>query len=262
MTVNLDRSPAAIERRRAEVDRRMSSVSATGEERNDARRRITSEIEAEDLKAAESAAAVDEANTERQRVAGIVRAGVDCGRPLQALRLALAGPVGVDQAKSILSALPLDTDAPEAALTLSEPAAFGGKAAQAERKRIGSIFAHPSAEGRFKSASALTLEGAEGIPVEAITAMLSGLPVDLVAPKYPSLEERDAEFASFGADDSGSTVMSKSEKIDAAWSRQIAAANKMIGAVDDAPRPSGQVISVEDDQNFGLASQMPGGDRR
>jgi len=256
----LDNSPSGIERRRAEVDRRMSSVSATGEARNEARRRITSEVEAEDMRAAETKAAEAEAASERSRIASIVSAGVDCGRPRQALRLALAGPVQPDQAKSILSGLPLDQDAPAAALTLPEHGAFGSEAAQAERRRISAVFSHPVTQGRFKSATALALEGAESIPADAIAAILGGLPKDAETPRFASLEERAEGLAEFGGDGGDIAAgMTKGEKAAAGWSRAVNEANSSLGVQPEEKRPSGSATSAEDDEGFGTVEALPDG---
>jgi hypothetical protein len=208
--------------------------------------------------ALEAEAALSEATAERQRVASIVQIGVDCGRPRQALPLALSGPVGADQAQSILSGLPLDQDAPEAALVLPEHGTFGSEAAQAERKRIGSVFAHPAAQGRFKSACALALEGAELIPAEAIASMLAGLPKDAAAPRLKTIEERAEGLAEFGDGDIAAG-MTKGEKAAAGWSRAVSEANAGLGVQSDEPRPSGSATSADDDEGFGTVEALPEG---
>lgn len=257
--INLDQSPAARQRREQTVESRMASVTATGPDRAAARKQIEADVEREEVAALEAEAALSEANTERGRIAAIVSAGVDMGRPLQALRLALSGPVGVDQAKSILSGLPLDQDAPEAALVLPEHGTFGSEAAQAERKRIASVFAHPAASGRFKSTCALTLEGHEGIPADAIAAMLAGLPKDAAAPRFASLEERAADLAEFGDGGDIAAGQTKGEKVAAGWSRAVSSANASLGVQTEETRPTGSATSAEDDATFGTVDALPEG---
>jgi hypothetical protein len=256
--IELDQSPAARQRREQTVESRMASVTATGSDRAAARKQIEQDVEREEVAALEAEAAQAEAAAERGRIASIVQIGVDCGRPHQALRLALAGPVQPDQAKSILSGLPLDQDAPAAALTLPEHGAFGSEAAQAERRRIGSVFAHPAASGRFKSACALALHGAEPIPAEAISAMLAGLPKDAAAPHIPSLEERAEGLAEFGDGDIAAG-MTKGEKAAAGWSRAVSEANATLGVEPQEKRPSGSATSAEDDEAFGTTATLPDG---
>lgn len=257
--IELSQTPEAIQRRTAEVQRRMKGVTMNGEAYHEARRKAEAEVEAEELAQAETATAHAEAGSERARIASIVQMGTDMGRPKQALRLALSGPVGIDQAKSILSTLPEDDDAPEAALTLPEHGGFGSEAAQMERQRISGVFAHPAASGRFKSASALALEGSEAIPAEAVAAILAGLPKDAAAPRFATLEERAEGLAEFGADDGFSAAPTKGQKTASAWSRAISEANEMIGAGGEKSRPSGRVVSVDDDPDFGTTAAMPEG---
>jgi hypothetical protein len=259
MTVKLDQSPAARQRREQTVESRMASVTATGADRAKARKAIEADVEREELSALEASAAQAEATAERSRIASIAQIGVDCGRPKQALRLALSGPVGPDQAKSILSGLPLDQDAPEAALVLPEHGTFGSEAAQAERKRIASVFAHPAAQGRFKSASALTLEGHEAIPAEAIASMLAGLPKDAAAPRLKTLEEREEGLASFGDDAETAQGRTKGAKIAAGWSRAVSSANASLGVQSEDKRPSGAAMSVDEDEEFGTVDALPEG---
>ncbi|WP_226553576.1 hypothetical protein [Celeribacter naphthalenivorans] len=258
MTVKLDLSPAARQRRSNEVEARMNSVAASGDARREARKQIEQDVEREEIAALEAEAALSEAANERGRIAAIVRAGTDMGRARQALKLGLSGPISAGQAQAILGNLPRDEDLSEPALTLPAPGAFGSEAAQQERRRIASAFSHPGAKGRFRSAVALTLDGDNPIPASAIATLLASLPIDQPAPRFLSLEERDAELASFGADD-GSGPMTKGEKTAAAWGRAVSEANAMIGATGEKQRPSGQPYSAADDEAFGLASQMPGG---
>jgi hypothetical protein len=256
----LDQSPAARHRREQAVEARMASVTATGADRAAARKAIEDDVEREEIAAAETMAAEAEATAERSRIASIVQIGVDCGRPRQALRLALSGPVGPDQARSILSGLPLDQDAPAAALALPDASTFGSEAAQAERKRIGSVFAHPAASGRFKSACALALEGHEAIPAEAIAAMLAGLPKDAEIPRFPSLEERAADLAEFGGDGGDITVgATKGQAVAQGWSRAVNEANASLGVEPREKRPSGSATSVDDDEEFGTTATLPDG---
>ena len=258
-TTKLDMTASAVERRNAEVQRRMKGITMNGDAYHERRRETEAAVEAEELEAAEIAAADTEAANERRRVSAIVVAGVDCGRPRQALRLALAGPVGVVQAKSILSNLPTDDDAPEAALTLPEHGAFGSKAAQAERRRISGVFAHPAAAGRFKSAQALALEGHEPIPAEAIAAILAGLPKDAEPPRLETLEERAEGLAEFGDGGDITVGATKGDRVAASWSRAVSNANASLGVQSEDKRPSGSATSVDDDEEFGTTAALPEG---
>lgn len=259
MTVKLDQSPAARQRREQTVEARMASVTATGADRAKARKDIEAEVEREEIAALQANAAQAEAAAERGRIASIVQIGVDCGRPRQALRLALAGPVGADQARSILSGLPLDQDAPEAALVLPEHGVFGSEAAQAERRRIGSVFAHPAADGRFKSACALALEGSEPIPADAVASMLAGLPKDAETPRFPSLEERAADLAEFGDGGDIAVGTTQGEKVAQSWARAVNEANSSLGVQTEETRPSGSASAADDDEAFGTTATLPDG---
>lgn len=259
--VTLDQSPAARQRREQTVESRMAAVNASGSDRTKARKDIEAEIEREEIAALEASAAQAEATAERSRIASIVQIGVDAGRPKQALRLALSGPVGADQARSILSGLPLDQDAPEAALALPDASTFGSEAAQQERRRIDSVFAHPAAQGRFKSVSALALEGAESIPSEAIAAMLAGLSKDAAAPHIPSLEERASDLAEFGDGGDITVGATKGDRVAAGWSRAVNEANSALGVQSDEPRWTGSATSADDDAAFGTVETLPDGAR-
>ena len=255
--IELDRSPAAVQRRENKIAARMSglSMSAPTAERADARKRATEEVEAEELAEARAAAIAAEAQAERARIAAIVAMGTDMGRSRQALRLALLGPVSPAQAGAILGALPLDVD-PAAATDLPAVGAFGGSAAQAERRRIAGILGHAAAGGRFKSACAVALEG-EAMDIATATALLAGLPKDtLPGNGKTEIEQRAEGLAEFG-DDAFGGPMSKSEKAAQGWAKAVASANQMIGAGDAAPdRPqSSGVTTMDADPTFGLTDE-------
>jgi hypothetical protein len=257
--IELDQAPAARQRREQAVEARMASVTTTGSDRAATRRQIEQDVEREELTALEAEAAQAEATAERSRIASIVQIGVDAGRPRQALRLALSGPVGADQAHSILSGLPLDQDAPAAALILPDAGAFGSEAAQVERRRISSVFSHPAAANRFGAASALTLQGQEAIPAEAVAAMLAGLPIEQAAPRVLSLEERDAGLSAFGDDTETAQGRTKGDKIAAGWEQAVSSANASLGVQSEEKRPSGTAMSVDEDEEFGTVDALPEG---
>jgi len=260
-TPMIDRSSEGIARRRAAVDQRMNSISATGDARAKARREIEQDVEREEIASLRANAELSEATAERARVASIVRVGTDMNRPRQALRLALAGPVDADQARSILGTLPLDQDAPDAALSLPMAATIGGEAAQTERQRIATVFTHPAAQGRFRAAAALALDSETAIPVDAIASVLTGLPVEQDL-RIPTLEERAEGMAEFGDDGGHSVAPTKGQKVAEGWSKAVADANRAVGAGGDAPQPNGQHLDMSEDPSFGLASQAPGGGAR
>ncbi|MHC9236620.1 hypothetical protein ACX9MO_13380 [Pseudooceanicola sp. 502str34] len=252
--IELDRSPAAIRRRDDKIADRMSgvSMSAPTAERAAARKRATEVVEAEELAEAQAAAIATEAEAERARISAIVATGTDMGRPRQALRLALLGPVSPAQAGAILGALPLDAD-PAAATDLPTVGAFGGSAAQAERRRIAGIIGHAAAGGRFRSACAIALEG-DAMDIATATALLAGLPKDVAPGNGKSeIEQRAEGLAEFG-DDAFGGPMSKSERIAQGWAKAAAAANQMIGAGDAAPvQPqSSGATTMDEDPTFGL----------
>lgn len=259
MTTKLDRSPQAVRDRMDRVASLMAGVpaSAPTAERDAARRRFAAQVEVEEIKAAEAAAAKAQATAERARVRSIIRVGIDLSRPRQALRLALAGPVDAAQAQAILPGLPLDQDASETALTLPGAASFGTPAAQIERRRLSAVFSHPSATGRFGAACALALEGSEALPVEAVTGLLSGLPMEAAPQRIETIEERAAGLAEFGSD--WHTSETKEEKISAMWSHAISEANRSIGATGPVPALQDTTrtpTSADHDPAFGTIAAM------
>ena len=255
----LDESPEARERRRAAVDRRMKGVEMNGSAYHEARRKAEAEVEAEELVAAGIAAAQADADAERERIAAVVKVGTDLNRPRQALRLALLGPVGADQARSILSTMPMDAEADAAALALSGAGSFGSKAAQGERQRITTVFGHTSAKERFRSATSLVLEGGEAMDAASAIAMLAGLPTE--KPPVDGLAQLMAGaegFEEFGDGGDFGGPAPKSVRTKAAWSKAIAEANAGLGAgavrnggaaIEGA---KGQAIAASDDPAFGL----------
>ena len=241
-TPKLDLSPVARARRDAEIDRRLAASTATGAARSTERRALAAAVEAEEIADCAAAAATSEAAAERSRIATVVRAGRDRGRPRQALRLALAGPVAAAQAASVLAALPLDRDLDSAALALPPHVNFGTTSAQAERRRIATIFTHPAAAERFSAACALALEGADPIPSEAVIAMLAGLPVETARPRQTEMDKRMEGMTEFGADHSPAPSGRRGERSADIWSAAVRRANAEIGvqskgAADDRPAP-------------------------
>lgn len=227
MNRNVMQRPAAS--RTEEVDRRMARSAATGADRAQERRRVEAEVDAEAIAAADAAVATAEATAERRRIAQIVRAGRNLSRPKQALRMALAGPISLPQAEAILATLPPDSAAPATNLAILSHADFGTPSAQAERRRIAAILAHPSAVGRFTAAIAIAVEGEEAVPPEAATALLSGLPQEVEQAPIPSIAERAKGAAEFGAEPSSRA--SKAERTADIWKRAVADANKNFAAV-------------------------------
>jgi hypothetical protein len=214
-------------RRIQEADRRLDALKFSGPNRPAARQAMVLQIESEETAAADTAKAAAEAREERDRIAAVVKAGIDTGRPLQALRLALAGPVTAVQAKEILATLPRDQEQPPEALAIGAPATDGTAAALAERQRIATIFADPAATGRFRHAAALALDG-RFMPAPVILGIMVSFTPDPVAPPIPSIEERAAGMAEFGSDVNGG-FMSGQDRIAEGWKKAVARANEMIG---------------------------------
>ena len=226
MTIELDHSAAARERRDAKVRKMMEGVPMTGKDYHS--------------KKQQAVAAVADAAKERDRIRLVIQKGVDMGRGRAALRLALLGVVDAGQAGTILENFPPDMEASEAA--------------QKERRRLAAIFGHPSAQGRFLAASAIALQG-EFIPPEAALALLVALPVEPKPERVLSLEERSAGLQEFGDDFGSGSMMSKTEKTQAAWSRAVQEANHGIGVRDAAEPtrgPSGDVSGMDMDEAFGM----------
>lgn len=215
-------------RRLQAADARLDALNVTASDRAAARRVMVRQIEAEEAAAATVEAARAEAEAERQRIAAVAKTGRDMGRPRQALRLALAGPVTPQQARAILGGLPLDADAKPEHLALPSPGTYGPPGAVAERKRLAAIFAHPAAGERFTAACALALESEEATPPEAVAALLSGLPPEAAAPRPLSLEERAEGLAEFGSDPfAGAT---RADRVADGWRAAVQKANRSIGA--------------------------------
>lgn len=244
--LKVDTSPAARARREAEVDRRLAASTATGAARATERRALAAAVEAEEAADREAAAATSEATAERSRVAAVVRAGRDRGRPQQALRLALAGPLDAGQAAAILATLPLDRDADEVALALPGFVPFGGEAAQAERRRIMSIFSHPSAAERFTAAVALALGGETALPSEAVLALLAGLPPETARPRQTEMDRRmaahEAEGHQWFGCDASPAPGGRGQRSADLWASAVRRANAEIGvqskgAAYDRPAP-------------------------
>lgn len=212
--------------------RRAFATGLSPAEREAEAARIEAELTAEAAAAekARAAAAVEaEAAQERQRIGAVVKIGADLGRPRQAARLAISSPLDAIGAKSVLATLPPDMHAgPEALAITSEVGTFGTAGAQAERRRIGAILGHPEAADRFATASAIALD--TGLDVAQALAALLAAPRQ-AAKRYPSLEQRSREAGEFGALAGGADHMTRSQRVDAIWSKAVKEANASIGAV-------------------------------
>jgi hypothetical protein len=220
-------------RRIHEADRRLDELKFSGPNRPAAHRAMVLQIESEELAAADTAKATSEAREERDRIAAVVKAGIDTGRPVQALRLALAGPVTAVQAKAILATLPRDQEQPPEALALGATGTDGTAAALAERKRIAAIFADPAAAGRFRHAAALALDG-PFMPAPVVGSIMVSLTPEPVAPRILSIEERAEGMAEFGTN--AINVFSDQEWIAETWKKAVAKANKTyFGVSTDGP---------------------------
>ncbi|WP_151717553.1 hypothetical protein [Gemmobacter serpentinus] len=212
------------------MDAALASCALTGSARAAERRRIEAQIEADELREAEAAASHAEAMQERARIRSAYRAGVDCGRPLQALRFALSAPLSAAAISQALACLPTDRVADVAATAMPGAASFGGAAAQAERERIRRAFASSEAHGRTKATAALILEDdGEGLTAAQIAPLLASMPVEQ-SKIWQSLEQRSLDAGDFGADLSGGGHMSKTERSAAMWKRAVAGVNQAAGA--------------------------------
>lgn len=246
-----------------EAARRVAKMTGLSSQQRQAK---TKEIEAdlraeaaEAAKAKAAAAIAAEAAQERARIAGVIKAGADLGRPRQAARLALAGPLDAVGAKAVLNTLPADANAaPEALAIPGTTGSFGSPAAVTERRRIGAILGHPEAADRFATASALALETT--LDLSAAVAALMAAPRQ-AAKRYPSLAERSREAGEFGALAGGADPMTRSERIDNAWKKAIHEANVSIGAVPAAPeaRPAPLNPSMTADEALRSAVGLAGG---
>ncbi|MGO4909527.1 hypothetical protein ACEN2J_14475 [Pseudorhodobacter sp. W20_MBD10_FR17] len=252
--MTIDMSQAAQTRRQIEADARLARLGATGEARTAARKRVMSEIEGEELATANAEAAKAEATTERQRIAAVVRAGRDRDRGQQALRAALLAPIGAEAAAGLIAALPTDGTASADAVAVPGFASFGTPAAQAERRRIASAFAHPGAQGRFAAVCAMILDGDASLTAEQIAPLLATMPTGPVA-RTPGPGARAAGLAEFGGE--AAPARSKSETAAAGWKRAAAEANRLIGAgTTAAAGGAGQAGPLaSSDQYFGMTPE-------
>jgi hypothetical protein len=236
-------------RRLQKADARLEALNVAVSDRAAARRVMIRQIEAEEAAAVTARTAKAEAEAERQRIAAVVKAGRDTGRPRQALRLALAGPVTEKQARAILAGLPQDAEAKPEHLALPTPGTYGPPGAVAESKRLSAIFAHPAASERFTAACALALDG--DAPPEAVAALLSGLPPEAIAPRPLSIEERAEGLAEFGPDPHAGS--SRAERVADTWRAAVRKANASIGAgANPAHAPGAAAMSA-------LPEAAPGG---
>lgn len=199
---------------------------------------IVARMRAEDMAAQARQDAQVEAAAERQRISAIVRAGLDRGRGRQALRAALLAPVSADAAAGLIAQMPPDATATEAALAVPAHADFGTKAAQTERRRIASAFAHPEAVQRFKATAAIILDSDVGITASQIVGLLMSLPTeepprDYAAEFSARMEAQAADANNWFGPGAGSP--SKAESAAEGWRRAAREANRAIGVPDAAP---------------------------
>lgn len=232
--ISIDLSREAVARREAEIDRRTSGSTATGAARHAERRRVLAEVEAEEQAQTKVAADRAEAAAERARIASVVRLGRDQGRGRQALRVALLTPISAEAARGLIGTMSHDAVAQPEALVVPGFVAFGGEAAQQERRRIISAFAHPAAQGRFASTVALALEGSEALTAAQIAPVLAGLPLE-PAPVDPAarLAQIAEARAEFGSD--AQPRRTPKEAISEGWRKAAAQANASIGAAPAVP---------------------------
>lgn len=254
MTVQIDTSREAVARRQEEVTRRMSASAATGNARMTTRREIEAAVEAEELAAAKAAADLAEATAERARIAAVVRIGKDRGRARQALRAALLAPIGAEAATGLIAALPPDSKAQPEAVAVPGFVAFGGAAAQSERRRITSAFARPEAAERFGATVALILDGGAGLTGEQIAPLLATMPTETVS-RIPGPGERAAGLMEAGGD--LAPVSLRSERISEGWKRAAASANASIGAgsAASAMHAGHSMAPAEADPYFGMTAE-------
>jgi len=191
---------------------------------------------------AEAARQAD-AVAERQRIAGVIKAGVDRGRPRQAARLALLAPVGADAAATILGKLPSDEDAEAAARDMpasSTIGTFGTAPARSERERIAKILGHEAAASRFTAATELATTTDLAV-ADAVAALLM-MAVEATSNPVTDLAARHRECGEFGADFSAAADgRSGAERTREMWSAAIASVNQSMGAsaTDAGPAGSG-----------------------
>ena len=252
MSTRIDMSREAEARRQSEVDARLARVDATGAARAEARRKISADVEAEEIATATAAAARAEADAERARIGAVVRVGRDRDRGQQALRAALLAPIGAAAATGLIEALPTDATASPEALAVPGFAAFGSPAAQAERKRIASAFSRPEAEGRFGAVVALVLDGDAGLTADQIAPLLATMPTG-PARRIAGPGERAEGMAEFGGDTA--PRMSKAEANAAGWKKAAAEANASIGAGPKVTAQGLAVAALATDPHIGLTSE-------
>lgn len=217
-----------------EAARRMADAGLNASERKARRAEFEAGVSAEAREAAETATTAhtaSEAAAERARIAAVVKAGSASGRPRQALRLAMLGPMDATAAQAVLLTLQTDSSASPEALALPVVGSFGSEAAQAERSRIGAIFGHPEAEGRFPTAAALAFNTA--VDPATCAVALAGVP-QIRPHSGPSIEERVREAGDFGASFDGGR-QSADDRASAIWRKATAtAASRHPGATSEA----------------------------
>lgn len=226
----------------AAVDQELLKRGTPLQERIYLRSKMIEQMERDAAETAKAEAARQaDAVAERTRIAGVVKVGVDRGRPRQAARLALLTPVGPDAAGGILQSFPLDRVADAGALGMPAPGAvgsFGSPAAQAERARIASILGDKIAADRFMAAVGLATT-TDLVVADLLTALAMMSP-EAATPTFPSLEQRSRECGSFGPSfEDHAPGRSGSERSRAMWAEAIARANREAGATSPDPGPAG-----------------------
>ncbi|NGM47940.1 hypothetical protein G5B31_20695, partial [Rhodobacter sp. SGA-6-6] len=201
----------------------------TGAARHAERRGVLGEIEAEEIREAEAAAARVDADAERARLLAIWRTGRDRDRGIAALRMGLTAPVTARAVEALLPGVEPDQSNQFAVDPMPGAAAFGTDAARAERERIRRILALPEARGRFAAAVVLALEGGGDLTAEMAASLLAGMPME--APRQTGAEilaARAAGMTEFGADMQPRQTAKEATR--EGWRRAVAAANASIGA--------------------------------
>ena len=223
------------------ADKRLEGLGIAADDRPAARRTMVAAIKREEEAAAAAHDAAKEATVERDRIRAVARLGIDQGKGRQALRAALVAPVTADAARGLIAAMRPDAEAAPEAFAVPAFVAFGGAAAQVERRRITSAFARPEAAGRFRATVALVLDGDGSLTGEQIAPLLAALPTEAVDP-LADFQARVDEGGWFGG--GGEFLTSRSETVSQAWSRAVAAANRHIGAAPALPPQAAQQVAA------------------
>jgi hypothetical protein len=151
----------------------------------------------------------------RVRLATALRSPQARGKTDAALALALRTDMSTDQIAATLRDLPAECD-----LGLP-PRAITDPDAKAEADRIRQIVTADAAQGHTDHALALAFD--TDTPVAAALAILGAMPKPQ---QIASIEERAAELDEFGPSDLEMESLGRGGRVDAAWSKAVAAANQ------------------------------------